>query len=343
MKPLLLAAAVLLVLLSSGCGGNGQKTVPPTSARIEPASVTLAPGTTQQFVAFLNGNTFPNLTWVVEGAPESGTITTSGRYVAPQTAGNYTVRVFVTDNPSIAATASVTVTAGVVVQITAPATIPPMTRRSTLDFDAQVTGATNTNVTWSSSGGTIDADGKFKAPDEPGVYTITATSVQNPQRSASVQVEVVDNASVVLEIEGKGNVVMQMNTDAAPNTTANMVSLVNAGFYDGIILHRYEPGFVIQGGDPLTKTLPLDDPSIGTGGPGYRIPFENTGLLHVKYAVAMARSFEMDSAGSQFYICLDALPNLDGAYAVFGMVTAGFDVVDELRRGDKIVRATVIK
>lgn len=343
MKPLLLAAAVLLVLMSSGCGGNGQKIQQPTSARISPSSVTLAPGASQQFTAFLNGNTYPNLTWSVDGAPDAGTISSSGRYFAPQSAGTYTVRVVVTDNPSISATSSVTVTAGVVVQITGPATIPPMTRRSTLDFDAQVTGATNTGVTWTASAGTIDSGGKFKAPDEPGTYTITATSVENPQRSASTQVEVVANASVVLEIEGKGIVAMQMNTDAAPNTTANMVSLVNAGFYDGIIFHRYEENFVIQGGDPLTKTLPLDDPSIGTGGPGYSIPFETTGLLHEHYAVAMARSSQLDSGGSQFYICLEALPNLDGSYVVFGRVTAGFDVVDALRRGDKIVRATVTK
>lgn len=343
MKPLLLAAAFLLVLFGSGCGGNGQKVEQPTSARIEPSSVTLAPGASQQFTAFLNGNTFPHLTWSVDGAPDAGTITSSGRYLAPQAAGTYTVRVVVTENPSVSATATVTVTAGVQIQITAPTEIPPMTRRSTLEFDAVVTGSSNSGVTWTSSGGTIDSSGKFRAPDEPGVYTITATSTANPQRSDSREVEVVENASVVLEVEGKGNVVMQMNTDEAPNTTANMVSLVNSGFYDGIVFHRYEEGFVIQGGDPLTKTLPLDDPSIGTGGPGYTIPFEANPLLHEHYAVGMARSAARDSAGSQFYICLDRLTNLDGEYVVFGRVTAGFDVVDSLRRGDKITRARVVK
>lgn len=331
--------ASLLVL--NGCGGNGKSSEPPTSARIEPAAVTLKPGTTQQFTAFLNGNTFPAITWSVDGAPDAGTISASGKYFAPNTAGTYTVRVAVTSNPSISGTAIVTITEGVQVQITAPATIPTMSIKSTLDFDATVSEATNPNVTWTASAGTIDGAGTFTAPTTAGTYTITATSIENPARSASKQVTVVANPHVTIDVEGKGTFIMLLDTDKAPNTSANLVSLANKGFYDGIIFHRYEPDFVIQGGDPLTKTLPLSDPSIGTGGPGYTIPFEANPLLHRHYSLGMARSDALDSGGSQWYICLKDLPTLDGSYVVFGRVTSGFEVVDALRRGDKMLKVTV--
>ncbi|MBX7131822.1 MAG: peptidylprolyl isomerase [Fimbriimonadaceae bacterium] len=341
MKALSVGILLASLLAVNGCGGNGKSSEPPTTARIEPATVTLKPGTTQQFTAFLNGNTFPPITWSVDGAPDAGTISASGKYFAPTTAGTYTVRVAVTGNPSISGTALVTITEGVQVQITAPATIPTMSIKSTLDFDATVSEATNPAVTWSASAGTIDSAGIFTAPTTPGTYTITATSVENPSRTASKQVIVVTNPQVTIDVEGKGTFVMQLNTDQAPNTSANLVSLANKGFYDGIIFHRYEPDFVIQGGDPLTKTLPLSDPSIGTGGPGYTIPFESNPLLHKHYALGMARSNDLDSGGSQWYICLKDLPTLDGNYVVFGRVTSGFEVVDALRRGDKMLKVTV--
>ena len=81
---------------------------------------------------------------------------------------------------------------------------------------------------------------------------------------------------------------------------------------------------------------------IGTGGAGYTIPFEANSLLHEHYSLGMARSQDLDSGGSQWYICLNALPELDGNYVVFGKVASGESVVDALRRGDKITRAVVI-
>ncbi|HEY5506745.1 MAG TPA: peptidylprolyl isomerase, partial [Coriobacteriia bacterium] len=150
----------------------------------------------------------------------------------------------------------------------------------------------------------------------------------------------------------KGDFVVTLNTDKAPATSANFLKLVKAKFYDGLLVHRVEPGFVVQAGDPLTKGMTPDaleralasgEPPVGTGGPGWSIPLEQTGLLHERGVIAMARSQDPDSAGSQFYITLGPAPHLDGAYAVFGAVTQGMDIVDTLAVGDKIVSAVVTK
>lgn len=150
----------------------------------------------------------------------------------------------------------------------------------------------------------------------------------------------------------KGVIVVALNTDKAPLTSANFLKLVKSGFYDGLRVHRVVPGFVVQAGDPLTKGLSREtlvealttrQPPVGTGGPGWSIPLEQTGLLHDRGVIAMARSDAPDSAGSQFYITLDAAHNLDGSYAVFGAVTQGMDVVDALAVGDKIVKIAVTK
>ena len=150
----------------------------------------------------------------------------------------------------------------------------------------------------------------------------------------------------------KGVIVVALNTDKAPATSANFLKLVKSGFYDGLLVHRVAPGFVVQAGDPLTKGLSSEalvealttrKPPVGTGGPGWTIPLEQTGLLHDRGVIAMARSDAPDSAGSQFYITLDAAHHLDGSYAVFGAVTQGMDVVDVLAVGDKIVKIAVTK
>jgi len=335
-----LLALVFVLSLLIGCGGGGGSSAKPDSIRVEPLGVTLRPGRSFQFTAFVGGGAFPKLTWSATG----GTVATDGTYTAPDTPGDYQVTVTVTDDPSLSARANVTVTGGVNVQITNPTPLPLMSPRSTLDLNAAVTGATNTEVTWRvspSSAGSINADGLFTASDTPGDAEIIATSVEEPSKSARVPVSVAANVAVRMTIEGKGEIVLRMNTDRAPITTGNFVSLVNKQFYNGIRFHRYEPGFVIQGGDPLTKTEPLDDPDIGTGGPGYTIPFEDTGLLNIQYAVAMASTGRKVGGGSQFYICLEDEPSLDGDYAVFGMTETGKEIVLTLRRGDTIVSAVV--
>jgi peptidyl-prolyl cis-trans isomerase B (cyclophilin B) len=150
----------------------------------------------------------------------------------------------------------------------------------------------------------------------------------------------------------KGVVVIALDTQNAPVTAANFIKLVKSGFYDGLLVHRVEPGFVVQAGDPGTKgmsraalldALASSPPGIGAGGPGWSIPLEQTGLLHDRGVIAMARSASPDSAGSQFYITLGAAHHLDGGYAVFGSVVQGMDVVDTLAVGDKIVSAKVTK
>ncbi len=134
----------------------------------------------------------------------------------------------------------------------------------------------------------------------------------------------------------KGQIVMELDALYAPQHVNNFVFLSKEGFFDGLTFHRHEPGFVIQGGDPL---------GVGSGGPGYRIPAE-IGLPHEKGAVAMARQGdqvnpEKKSSGSQFYITLEATPFLDGGYSVFGKVVDGMDVVEQIRRGDVMTKVVV--
>lgn len=122
-----------------------------------------------------------------------------------------------------------------------------------------------------------------------------------------------------------GDVVFSLFPDDAPRHSAAFIKLADAGFYDGLTFHRVEPGFVVQGGDPKGD---------GTGGPGYHLNAEFNTRPHVRGTVAMARSSQPDSAGSQFYICLGDARFLDGQYTVFGQMTEGFEALDAIRRGD---------
>src|SRR5476651_2735577 len=124
---------------------------------------------------------------------------------------------------------------------------------------------------------------------------------------------------------GKGDIVFTFYPKDAPQHSAAFIKLARAGFYDGTTFHRVEPGFVIQGGDPSGN---------GTGGPGYQLDAEFNENPHITGTVAMARSSNPNSAGSQFYICLDDAAFLNNQYTVFGQVTSGQDVVDAIRKGD---------
>jgi peptidyl-prolyl cis-trans isomerase B (cyclophilin B) len=137
----------------------------------------------------------------------------------------------------------------------------------------------------------------------------------------------------------QGVIVAQLAEDDAPLTTANFIELAQRGFYNGLTFHRYEPGFVIQGGDPSGN---------GTGGSGKTIKgeFKNNGvnntLLHDSAGVlSMARSGHPDSASSQFYFTLASAPHLDKGYAAFGKVISGLDAVLALRKGDRINTVTI--
>ena len=142
-----------------------------------------------------------------------------------------------------------------------------------------------------------------------------------------------DNPVVAMYVENYGSIVMELYPDVAPNTVNNFISLVKSGFYDNNSFHRLVPGFVLQGGDP---------DGTGTGGPGYTIAgeftsngFENN-LSHSKWVVSMARSSNPDSAGSQFFICVDDATNLDGEYAAFGKVIDGFKNIEKIVENEHV-------
>jgi peptidyl-prolyl cis-trans isomerase B (cyclophilin B) len=123
----------------------------------------------------------------------------------------------------------------------------------------------------------------------------------------------------------KGDMVVQFWPDVAPGTVENFKKLAKKGFYDGTSFHRIIKGFMIQGGDPLSKEK--DNPMVGTGDPGYKIKAEFNKKPHVRGVLSMARSSDPDSAGSQFFICLDPAPFLNGQYTGFGQLLKGEDVL----------------
>jgi peptidyl-prolyl cis-trans isomerase B (cyclophilin B) len=137
----------------------------------------------------------------------------------------------------------------------------------------------------------------------------------------------------------KGIIEFTFYPKKAPNTVASFIELANQGFFDGVKFHRVEPGILIQGGDPLSRT---DDPAVGTGGPDWRLAAEFNDEKHVEGTVAMARSDDPDSAGSQFYIGMEPLPGLDGQYTVFGLVTKGMDVVRSISVGDVMTSVKIV-
>ena len=140
--------------------------------------------------------------------------------------------------------------------------------------------------------------------------------------------------TAVITMEKGGEIIIEFFPEDAPKTVENFVTLAKKGFYDGLTFHRVEPNFVVQGGDPKGN---------GTGGPGYTIKDEFNKQKHVRGVVAMARSQNPDSAGSQFYITLAPAHFLDGQYTVFGTVTSGMDVVDKIRKGDKMKSVKIVQ
>ena len=122
-----------------------------------------------------------------------------------------------------------------------------------------------------------------------------------------------------------GRVVIQLRPDVAPQTVARIKELAREGFYDGTPFHRVIPNFMAQGGDPT---------GTGTGGSGKRQEAEFSAVKHVRGTVSMARSSDVNSADSQFFICFAPAPHLDGQYTVFGQVVEGMEFVDRIKKGD---------
>ena len=143
-----------------------------------------------------------------------------------------------------------------------------------------------------------------------------------------------ENPLVAMQIENYGAIVIELYPEYAPNTVNNFITLVKEGFYDNNNFHRLAKNFVLQGGDPNGD---------GTGGPGYKIygEFKDNGyykntLKHERGTVSMARSTLPNSAGSQFFICLEATPNLDDQYATFGKVIDGMEIIDKIEAKETI-------
>lgn len=154
------------------------------------------------------------------------------------------------------------------------------------------------------------------------------TIADNPNYPA----DVTENPIVTITMNNDEKIVLELEPKVAPNTVANFISLVEDGFYDGLIFHRVIPGFMIQGGDPEGN---------GTGGPGYAIAGEfasngfDNAITHERGVISMARSQSPDSAGSQFFIMAETSPHLDGEYAAFGRVIEGLEVVDAIVSVDR--------
>jgi len=136
----------------------------------------------------------------------------------------------------------------------------------------------------------------------------------------------------------RGVIVIELYPEVAPKTVENFEKLVTDGFYNNLTFHRVVPGFVVQGGDPAGN---------GTGGPGYDVEGEiKAGEKHLRGTLATARTGDQvnpqrRSSGSQFYICLDPQPGLDGQYTIFGAVITGMEVVDKIKVGDRMKKLTL--
>lgn len=140
----------------------------------------------------------------------------------------------------------------------------------------------------------------------------------------------------------KGDMKIEFYHDDAPNTVENFIKLAKSGFYDGLAFHRVIPDFVIQGGCPYS--VDMNDPKVGTGGPGYKIKCELDGdkQYHDRGVLSMAHAGR-DTGGSQFFICYsrDNTRHLDRQHTCFGKVYEGLDVIDQIEQGDRIEKIVV--
>ena len=171
----------------------------------------------------------------------------------------------------------------------------------------------------------VPAEGQTPAPKTSDPAAKPAETKKGPARVKQ---------QAIITMEKGGDIVIEFYPEDAPKTVENFVTLAKKGFYDGVKFHRREENFVIQGGDPKGD---------GTGGPGYTIKAEFNKQKHVRGAVAMARTQDPNSAGSQFYICLGPAHFLDNQYTVFGIVTKGMDVVDKVKVGDKMKTVKIVE
>jgi peptidylprolyl isomerase/peptidyl-prolyl cis-trans isomerase B (cyclophilin B) len=181
------------------------------------------------------------------------------------------------------------------------------------------------------------SDAGTTAPPPMPADTASATPGLVGAASAPMPASVVDspdNSEVAVIETSLGRIIIELDDFAAPKTCKNFRQLIADGFYNNTVFHRVIPNFIIQGGDPKSKSSASDRNSYGLGSPGYTIPPE-IALKHDRGAVAMARlpdslNPKRESNGSQFYICLAPCPSLDDQYTVFGHVIQGLDVAEKI-------------
>ena len=157
------------------------------------------------------------------------------------------------------------------------------------------------------------------------------TPQSNPNPNLSVDAEGLSAATGQI-MTTKGMIQFKFYSEDAPKTVERLVELISEGFYNGLTFHRVVPNFVVQGGDPRGN---------GTGGSGQNLKAEFNSRKHDRGVLAMARAADPNSADSQFYITLSPQPHLDGQYTVFGKVTDGMDVVDQLEMGDRMTYVVI--
>jgi cyclophilin family peptidyl-prolyl cis-trans isomerase len=159
--------------------------------------------------------------------------------------------------------------------------------------------------------------------------TLSAAEIQALIEKAKTApaVEVASDEVGVIETD-LGRIVLEFFPSEAPEHCRNFKKLADIGFYDGVTFHRVVPGFMIQGGDILSRDA--DRSNDGTGGPGYTLPAEFSNLSHERGTLSMARKADVNTAGSQFFICVAPASHLNGQYTVWGRVLEGMEVVDQI-------------
>jgi len=161
------------------------------------------------------------------------------------------------------------------------------------------------------------------------VFSVTPGFAQQaPKAPTPQEIKKMSATTAVLETKF-GNITLKFFPDTAPGHVKNFISLAKKGFYDRTVFHRVIPGFMIQGGDPISKD-PAKRRAYGTSGPGYTIPAEFSDRPHKRGTLSMARTNDPNSAGSQFFICVADAPFLNKQYTVFGEVVSGMEVVDKI-------------
>lgn len=163
---------------------------------------------------------------------------------------------------------------------------------------------------------------------------LQATTISQESTTLEIKGDTMTDTYTVIETD-KGVIKAKLYTEKAPISTKNFIGLAKKGFYDGLIFHRVEPGFVIQTGDPE---------GTGRGGSGKSIPLEiHKDLRHDLGALGMARTNDPNSATSQFYVVIGEASFLDGNYAVFGQTVEGIEVAKSIKVGDKMKKVTIIE